>query len=162
MLCIRAVYPGIQTEISVDISWDPLEFPAVTLCNYNKYRLSYLNEHPLARKKVIHLWQIYDREVNETVDETGLESVNITQVAYEAAHQLDKMVILCIWQDEEKGCREHFQQVMTDYGVCYMFIDNDSNSQKTGSNGGLQLLLHTQADEYFLSDGSSRASGFKV
>ena len=164
-LLLRVFNPELQTHISVVYKREPLEFPAVTICNANKYRTSYLNKHPKVKRMLLNLWKL-DENLNPItqVNTTGLENMNYTQELQAAAHQAEDMILYCAFQGQV-SCANMFHQVFTDFGVCYTFngdLDAIQTVEEPGMGYGLILVLNAQEDDYFFGEGTYGASGFRV
>ncbi|PIK59260.1 putative acid-sensing ion channel 1-like [Apostichopus japonicus] len=139
-----------------------LEFPAVTICNYNQFRKSQLQNYTLLREVLTSLstsdsvdidWDLHDMD----------DYLNMTEVAIKLAHQLDDMLIECTWNQEETCGAHNFTTVITDFGVCYTF-NSISNSElmvtEAGSSQGLRLRLSAEQYDYFW--GYYTGAGFKI
>lgn len=146
-----------------------IDFPAVTLCNYNQFRRSKLETYdPVYQKILLAIatgvnrddidWDYHDSLYE---DDPG----NLTKVAIEAGHQLEDMLLGCKWNTGEDCGRENFTKTITDFGVCYTFnADRDSERRLTvsqaGASQGLRLRLSAEQDDYYW--GYYTAAGFKL
>ncbi|XP_071950189.1 acid-sensing ion channel 1C-like [Antedon mediterranea] len=158
----------INTVMSLNYV-DDLKFPAITLCNYNQFRLSELDE---STSTVIKLMSkstyILDPEgVNWNTVIAALrnyDSINMTSSATRLAHQIETMLLFCSWQGVQPCDPRNFSTIITDFGVCYSFnnVADDAalRARQTGSDFGLMLRLHVQQYEY--SFGENSGAGFKL
>ena len=95
---------------------DSVMFPAVTICNFNPIRLSYLEQINITNAEDID--QLLR---NGTFDEN---SVNVKAVAsgddffLQAGHQIKNMLLNCTLQGE-KCSPDDFERILTSMGACY-------------------------------------------
>ncbi|XP_022106645.1 acid-sensing ion channel 1C-like [Acanthaster planci] len=153
----------------------PLEFPAVTVCNYNSYRnaalFSNVTYHPFAFllsevSNAIHTQQ----PVNYSYYETYLTDVNTTEMYLQLAHEMEysQMLIVAYWDGWGSVTSANFTRVITDFGVCYTFNAGQAGQellkQKVAGKGhGLSLMLDAQQYFYFYSSKALQVSaGFVV
>lgn len=169
----------------VDVLFDPdLEFPAVTICNSNKYRESALTEDDL-KNVGIHLGiidanhtliypDLYTEEFQETLAAVNWteveedENYNMTEYLLRTGHLFEEMVIECEWKGEPCTA-DNFTLVLTHMGNCYTFNTHDADverhvSDAAGPSNGLKLLLDIQEEEYIPSndlDGGAADAGIR-
>ncbi|XP_006822244.1 acid-sensing ion channel 1-like [Saccoglossus kowalevskii] len=148
-----------------------LNFPAITLCNYNRNRKSVIGGTPVdALMTQLYSSARLDVKYNINFDWSLLENttaiLNRTQFELEAAHQKESFIVACNYQGDgvERLCGpNNFTTTFTEFGVCYTF-NNDPENQlfvtKFGSNSGLRVRLFTDENEYTF--GKQTGSGFKV
>lgn len=70
----------------------------------------------------------------------------------------------CMWRELKPCNADDFQQIITDWGVCYSFNNPANRSNvlrvnQAGSGSGLFLRLNVEQDEYI---GLRASAGFKV
>ncbi|XP_071846291.1 acid-sensing ion channel 1C-like isoform X2 [Apostichopus japonicus] len=139
-----------------------LEFPAVTICNYNQFRKSHLQNYTLLREVLTSLSTSDSVDIDWDLNDMD-DYLNMTEVAIKLAHQLDDMLIECTWNQEETCGAHNFTTVITDFGVCYTF-NSISNSElmvtEAGSSQGLRLRLSAEQYDYFW--GYYTGAGFKI
>ncbi|XP_022104023.1 acid-sensing ion channel 2-like [Acanthaster planci] len=169
----------------VDINYaDELEFPAVTLCNFNKYRESAWTERDL-KNVGTHLGiidedhnlinpHLYTDEFKQNlaaVNWTALEveeDYDMTEFTNRTGHQLDEMIVECTWKGSPCNSQD-FHHVFSHLGNCYTFnhveLDQDRHSTiSAGAANGLKLTLNIQEEEYTPSndlDGAAEDAGIK-
>ena len=105
---------------------DDIAFPAVTFCNFNYVRKSYLDK--LSQNHPYAAWllnQYYDKELiinyNDTYLEYLLANFTFTNNFFlDGSHKLDKMLVNCTLKGE-KCVPADFDQIVTNMGVCYTF-----------------------------------------
>ena len=156
----------VTTKVEVH-EQDNLQFPAVTICNYNMLRKSVVLSKPEYHSLAMVLvnWTTmatYDLGVLNP----EANFVNMSEFNLLAAHTLESMVLWCTFM-LQSGCIRHFTPIMTSIGLCYTFnsqelIDNGVmyNTSRTGLKYGLRLLLNVQQEEYFAAQAFS--AGIKV
>ncbi|XP_077984809.1 bile acid-sensitive ion channel-like [Glandiceps talaboti] len=166
------VYLEYSVTTVISVKYTPfIEFPAVTLCNYNRYRKSVIGGTPIyelmekmfssgsldPKPKVDFDWSLLENST-ATTNRNGFEM--------EAAHQKEQLIQGCRFTGGESGRHcgpENFTAVFTQFGVCYTFNNDPDNQLKVyemGSRTGLRLRLYTQEDEY--TYGLRTGSGFKL
>ena len=139
---------------------DRLDFPAVSLCNYNDARRSKMNGTTLDKMlkakmsgENYHNYIVSGKEMQETLAS--------------AAHSLSDMIISCKWKgnEQESRCLNNFTSFKNaDGDVCYMFNSPKKGVpvlkiENTGEKKGLELTIDIQHFDYYF--GISNA-GFKV
>ncbi|XP_077984495.1 acid-sensing ion channel 2-like [Glandiceps talaboti] len=157
-------YP-VNTVVAVKYETE-LEFPAVTICNYNHYRRSYVNGtkfeewqykwfDPVDRFNGLEPFQT---NWTSKVVQQELEK-NRTEFELEAAHIGTNMIVGCKLGNTDRPCSVHnnFSRVHTDFGVCYTFngFENSSRDRLTvhqgGRRHGLRIWVNIEQHEYIPS-----------
>ncbi|PIK50321.1 putative acid-sensing ion channel 1 [Apostichopus japonicus] len=157
-----------STKVDI-VATNVLDFPSVTLCNFNKYRTSALTMDDL-RNVGLYLGVvdenhnlIYPHLYNdEFVDKLAAvnwddvvedEDYNMTDFTIRTGHQLEDLIQSCKWKEEE--CGEDFVLSLTHLGACYTFNKynegeefNSHNSTTAGAANGLQLIIDIEEIEY--------------
>ncbi|XP_022104029.1 acid-sensing ion channel 2-like [Acanthaster planci] len=169
----------------VDISYrKKLDFPAVTVCNFNKYRESaltdrdirnvgyhlgivdedhnlinpYLYTEEFRRKMAAVDWSVHDID----------DEYNMTEFTNRTGHQLDEMIVECSWRDEPCS-PDDFHHIFSHLGNCYTFnhvalATERHSSISAGAANGLKLTLNIQEEEYTPSNdlhGAAEDAGIK-
>lgn len=139
---------------------DRLDFPAVSVCNYNDARRSKMNGTTLDK-------MLRAKMNGEDYKKYHVPGKEMQETLASAAHSLSDMIISCKWKEKEQEsrCLNNFTSFKNANGdVCFMFnspkkgvpvlkIDN------TGEKKGLDLTIDIQHFDYYF--GISNA-GFKV
>lgn len=110
------------------VTEEKVKFPAITFCNFNKYRKSFINDTDFF--KVIEKKNpLYENE-NNSVDWTKypkINDLNMTAFIYNVSHQMDYdnktkkgMLYYCTWKGE-KCDKTYFKRTLTDMGLCHTF-----------------------------------------
>ncbi|XP_071847450.1 acid-sensing ion channel 1C-like [Apostichopus japonicus] len=144
----------VSTVISVT-HHPNMTFPAVTICNHNVIRSSYVMDNELLEEtlKVINTgddigydWDSYDRHL-------ATRDWNLTKLALEGAHRLEDMLLQCTWKTYENCNVDWFTTTVTDFGVCYTFNSEGNYSvTRAGSSYGLQLRINIEQHKYSFSE----------
>ncbi|XP_028407183.1 acid-sensing ion channel 4-A-like isoform X2 [Dendronephthya gigantea] len=133
-------------------------FPAVTLCNFNMYRKSEINntefyevlkeKNPLYPKNITIDWKKY----------ANVNTIDVEDLILKAGHQMSYnettgkgMLYGCKWKGKKCG-EMNFTRILTDMGLCYMFNSGkDTPIRKVNAPGkqfGLHLRMSVEQDEY--------------
>ena len=154
----------VRAEITIDRT-SPIQFPSVTICNYNQYRKSYFLSADNYKKAL--LATMYPDFMNmgrnlANLDQTVKPGYNATDVYKEAAHQIADMALVCFWEQKQENCTDIFETRYTDMGVCYTFNGDGSRQQAVaGAENGLKLIMFLEYGNYFYSEHLGMV-GFKV
>ena len=166
-------YP-VSTKVEY-ISERRMEFPSVTICNYNFVRKSYLDTLDNQATEMV-LDMLNPITTRQDLTDPGiiaqLKSVDMERVGAEAAHQKQDMFLECSFMGSNNTkcpCQFHeelFVSTKTQMGFCYTFHPNSYMEKygalfttRTGFAGGLFMLVDVGQYEYQIG---SRAAGIKV
>ncbi|XP_041460180.1 acid-sensing ion channel 1A-like [Lytechinus variegatus] len=193
--CIFECYLVIKGYISfnhvtqVDVYYTTeVEFPAITVCNINKYRESALTEEDIKNVGVhlgivdedynLLLPDLYTDEFKDFINSVNWTTVeedpdyNMTEFTIRTGHQQEDMIVSCLWKEEP--CEEtDLQHSLTHLGNCYSFNIQGENSNEVdwkhsysaGSANGLQLILNAEIPEYTPSndlDSGAMDAGLRI
>ncbi|XP_064649955.1 acid-sensing ion channel 5-like [Lineus longissimus] len=159
-------YQTHPVTVDMNIAYNnSLEFPSVAICNTNQFRMSKAWEAGIYRK--LEVFYGADAEARRNI--TNLDDRNMTQTLLDMAHTKEDLIKKCTWKGHY--CSYHnFTQLVTDFGVCYIFNDLQANEsvrdpsdyevENTGASFGLQLYLN--AEEYERSPGPRLPAGIQV
>ncbi|XP_064644647.1 acid-sensing ion channel 2-like [Lineus longissimus] len=173
-------FQGSPHSTRVDLLYvSKIEFPSVTICNVNSYRLSSLTDDDIYNHgqtlglldKDWHLLhrEHYDQAFQDRIDAIDWQSYrpaapDLAEFTKRTGHQIKDMLLMCRWRDEICG-PENFTHVFTDYGNCYTFNSGQNGSvltsKKPGRAHGLNLYLNLEEYDYMNNDQTVHA-GFKV
>ncbi|XP_033124225.1 acid-sensing ion channel 2-like [Anneissia japonica] len=153
----------------VDIEYkNTVVFPAITVCNFNKYRESAFTQDDIVNvgyhlgildenRKLLSPGLYTDEfaaKVNAINWTTTVEdpNFNMTDFVKRTGHQKEDFIVKCLWREED--CEEDdFMHVFTHLGNCYTFnkfsADKDRKvSLNAGASNGLRLILNMEVEQY--------------
>ncbi|XP_033124241.1 acid-sensing ion channel 2-like [Anneissia japonica] len=153
----------------VDIVYkQSVDFPAVTVCNFNKYRESAFTDEDIVN--VGFYLGILDEDHNlitpglytdefaakvKAINWTAIPvdpEYNMTDFVYRTGYQKDSFIVQCMWREEE--CKEDdLVHVFTHLGNCYTFNSYSKDTDRkvsymAGSSNGLRLILNVEVEDY--------------
>ncbi|XP_022086803.1 acid-sensing ion channel 2-like [Acanthaster planci] len=155
------------TAVSVEYVGD-LDFPAVTICNFNRYRSSALTEDDKAHLEELIEYADYDYDTYDdeepdarrTAQSQG-ETTNFSfsEVTLRTGFQMDEETLLdCKWRGKKNSCNgQNFTHVFTSFGNCWTFNSGETQDEKEisvlnqiqpGSGNGLTMVINIQQAEY--------------
>ena len=104
-------YFSFPNTTKVSLKYDSMpDFPAVTICNFNKYRSSVV-------KNLTSLG--LGGATYENVDFSTL--TNLTQFLFDAGHQINDTMHSCRWNGKQTCDYRNFTPVLTSMGLCHTF-----------------------------------------
>ena len=149
-----------------------LEFPAVTVCNYNQFRKTptlQAGNTGEVLKELFSIKSFMEKVERDTSPEDNRPVVDddLTQKLISLAHLLNKTVLMATWMNKGVDLQTYFTRSMTEVGVCYTFNSKDSRLvhgplyvHDAGTDSGLSLLMDIENKEYYYGEGSS--AGIRV
>ncbi|XP_022086791.1 acid-sensing ion channel 1C-like [Acanthaster planci] len=169
-----------NTEISVEYTRD-LDFPAVTICNFNRYRSSALTESDKTYLPYIIWANDYDYdsfgdsqggvEYWDVVADDGRDNdthFNYTDFTLRAGFLMDDITLRqCEWRRKTKSCSPaNFSHVFTSFGNCWTFNSGKTGpilkETQAGSGNGVRMLIDIQQSEYTETVDGNIPAGLKV
>ncbi|XP_071951629.1 acid-sensing ion channel 5-like [Antedon mediterranea] len=135
---------NVNTEITVKFS-NNLTFPAVTICNFNRYRLSQITEDEFS-----YLTCLADNEYKVCKEELKAP-FNSSEFTNRAGFDLDANTLwTCNFRHQACGV-QNFTSVVTEYGRCWTF-NGDSESAvyqiQPGFGNGLHVVINVDQEDY--------------
>ncbi|XP_077123873.1 acid-sensing ion channel 1C-like [Ranitomeya variabilis] len=131
-----------------------MTFPAVTICNYNKFRLSRMTTRDVENMGAIlglhnHMDEL--RGVIQNVSDPEAP-FSLREFYERTGHSIEDMVLECRYRNRECGA-SNFSVEYTSNGKCYTFNSGKEgfellNTLKGGTGNGLELMLDIQQNEY--------------
>ncbi|XP_071942315.1 acid-sensing ion channel 2-like [Antedon mediterranea] len=155
------------TKVDVEYK-QTVAFPAITVCNFNKYRESALTDYDIVNVGV-HLGivdenrnllspELYTDEFAATVAAINWTTTvedpdyNMTDFVKRTGHQKEDFIVQCVWKEED--CAEtDFVHTFTHLGNCYTFNKASDDTERkismnAGASNGLRLVFNVEVDEY--------------
>lgn len=140
------------TTTSTTVVWqESLAFPAVTICNLNNLKRSYLEAAGLDFSSFLEVdfecSLCNQSAINDTV---GAKGLNITRILLEGGHKVEDLISDCNFNGQRCSV-DNFIPVLTRFGVCYSFNSDRTNISSlhgTGPRFGLKLTVGIEQDEY--------------
>uniref|UniRef100_A0A914XBH6 Uncharacterized protein n=1 Tax=Plectus sambesii TaxID=2011161 RepID=A0A914XBH6_9BILA len=157
------------TQISINIPKNGIEFPSITICNFNptmkskvaKYNMSEevqeyiqtayaevesLDDYFTNTTKLAYLHQKYTEYVtNYNRAHPANESWRLENIFFDTGFNCNDMLLECTYAGRAINCCEYVTEVMTDIGKCLQFGGSLQESLQrqviSGSSDGLHILI---------------------
>ncbi|XP_061082333.1 acid-sensing ion channel 4-A isoform X2 [Conger conger] len=136
------------TSLNEEVSKE-MVFPAVTICNINRFRHSALNDADIYHLANLTGLPPKNKDGHRPTD-LEYPAPDMQDIFNRTGHQLDEMLKSCNFSGQNCSS-DDFTVVYTKFGKCYTFNGNKTTSRKTkqgGMGNGLEIMLDIQQDEY--------------
>ena len=116
-------YLSYSTATKVNLVYeDILEFPAVTICNFNTFKKSVITAKGYDKAFEFNMKKAAGLNTsNDTLDLSKYNDVNMTEFYFTAGHQIEDTLVSCLWLVGEKCDHKNFTAVLTSMGLCHTF-----------------------------------------
>ncbi|XP_071798894.1 acid-sensing ion channel 1-like [Asterias amurensis] len=164
-----SAYLRYEASTNVMVDFMPkLDFPAVTVCNYNRFMSSAIQEKD--KKHVKQLIQVYERTYAEfdfgdylfgNLDDLySDDSFDFEDFALKTGYSLKKSMHTCKWKGAKCGVKNFENFYSPHYGLCYTFTSR-GNQTLPGIGNGLRLVLDIEENEYTETEQGNTEAGIK-
>ncbi|XP_072048340.1 acid-sensing ion channel 1C-like [Amphiura filiformis] len=148
-----------------------LTFPAVTICNYNRFYSSRITEEytkhldrllGFADTLNYYYANSYVSSLENRLGDQPVENwqsfndeFDFEQFAAQSGFSLNESLIWCDWKGKKDSCSaDNFTAIfIPDYGICYQFNIDDKDENRLrqtlpGAENGLSILIDINQEEY--------------
>ena len=155
-------YVSVPTATTVStVHARSIQFPAITLCNTNSFRKSYLERKNLT-ELVQSAFQLVITNSSNFLDEyqnqcsaqkaTTAGNATFRQVAVEGGQKLEDFVIDCNFVGLPCSIKEEFIPTLTELGLCYTFNSGQNYPLRqvhgSGYRHDLEVVLNIEQHQY--------------
>ncbi|ELT89070.1 hypothetical protein CAPTEDRAFT_200009 [Capitella teleta] len=149
------------------IEVDELFYPAMTICNLNQIKKSYVADDNFLENVFLALNKFTKHLSNITLeDENVLNQMDsgyiLRQMFHDGAFTLEEMVYTCFWQNQVVNCSDYFTQTLTAMGYCYTFNSADLikengrlKTSQIGVKQGFSFYVDVGQENYFYQSRNS-------
>ena len=159
-----------STQLSFKYGEDGnLSLPAITICNMNKYRKSWLDlpENDMLKKyEEKRVWEPKGKNITITYqDNEKAKNITVDMLELSGKHSIDNMFLSVEFDErnlffESVDWRTHFTERFTELGNCFTFnSDGNKKVKRTGTNFGATFTININQSEY--AD-TQESAGIKV
>ncbi|XP_070553747.1 acid-sensing ion channel 5-like [Ptychodera flava] len=166
---------NVNTEITLKFE-SSIEFPAITICNFNRYYSSAITASDQAIVNQLLYAMDYDYDYSDSEYSSfdwdnwysnlslaaDFDYANFTR---RVGMQLDDTTLLsCEWRGRSSSCSaRNFTHVFTSYGNCYTFNGGSQylSQDQPGAGNGFRLLINIKQEEYTESASGNVQAGVK-
>ena len=156
-------YASVPTATTVStVHVHSIQFPAVTLCNTNSFRKSYLDEKNLTElvqsafqleiTNSSNYYNEYQDQCSQYKNSPVARNTSFRQVAIEGGQKLEDFVMNCSFVGLPCDIEEEFVPTLTQLGVCYTFNTGKNHSLRQAQGSGyrhdLELVLNIEQHLY--------------
>ena len=164
------------TTVSI-LENDSIEFPAITLCNLNLIKKSFLDSasadmelRDLVQRALYTHGVTVNQECSQTVNKSETEhkqspkNLSLQDLLWYGRHTAKETIFSCRFMEQQCNASDFVPSLMPSGGVCYTF-NRGGGTQKLVSNGtgtrfALTLVVYVQQHEY--NAGHNQDAGIKI
>ncbi|XP_064609313.1 acid-sensing ion channel 5-like [Liolophura sinensis] len=153
------------THTNMDLHYvESMEYPTITICNLNKYRITEANKTELYSflHDVVHGKK--DRRglsFTQALTKTSPLNKSYSDFMRQMSHRKECFVHSCTWAGRPCGI-QNFTEIFTDYGLCYKFSPSSRKIKSGGTASGLSVVLNVEQYEYLLGPRSAVGVKFAI
>ncbi|CAD5123961.1 DgyrCDS12266 [Dimorphilus gyrociliatus] len=138
---------------------EQMEFPSVTICNQNRFRLTQIAKLGLF-SFIKNFYDSVERNNTEIMEHLtrNLSFHELRFLNYRAGHDQRNLIYSCKWAG--KDCFNDFFKSKTDLGICYTFNNRSITIKNSGRANALSLILNIEEYEYI--PGLDNEAGVKI
>ena len=159
----RLAQGNTDTTISV-VEPEMVDFPAITLCNLNLIRKSYLQD--VSQQLENDLGNVYDTSQGcSNGDISSSLNESFSDLLWNGRHTAEDIIFQCKYEGQ-KCDHNDFTSTISSGGVCYTFNSERGPSIRktngTGTRFALSLIINVQQYEYITAFNQDLDAGIKV
>ena len=142
-----------------------LPLPAITICNMNKFRESWLSVEEnsvLMKYEEERVWGEHMTNITEEDNEKA-KRITVDELEADGRHSIEDMFREVLFAEEDLKEGEwgrHFKNTSTELGICFTFNwDNSKRVKRTGADYGASFKININQSEYAKT---TESAGIKV
>ncbi|CAD5123963.1 DgyrCDS12268 [Dimorphilus gyrociliatus] len=154
-----------ETTVDVEVIYaGKLNYPTVTVCNQNKFKIT-KTSHMGLYKFIQNFYTLQNRKKSSLMIPRGF-SIDTKTIFKTAGHQKSDLIYSCEWAG--RNCTsDQIIETITEYGICYTFNSIRSKNQselltvsESGTANALSIVLNIEQYEYM--NGPDNDAGVKI
>ncbi|ELU07294.1 hypothetical protein CAPTEDRAFT_195930 [Capitella teleta] len=149
------------------IEVDEALYPAMTICNLNQIKKSYVADDNFLKNVFLALNEFTAHTSNVSLNDANVldkieDEYSLRQMFHDGAFTLEEMIYMCFWQKQAVNCSNYFTQTFTSMGYCYTLNSAELIEKKgrlstsqIGVKQGFSFYVNVGQENYFYQDGYS-------